>query len=179
MIPALEKRPFKKLLVGERIKLLNSPPELAEPLWKSIVQDRKLRGASWAWLESLDQLRAYLEKHNSDLPNGEVVYLIAKDQSIIGTFHIHSFCYADHKTEVGYAIEKAYEGYGYVAESLKLVESELKRLQFNKIIINCDVKNLRSVSVAEKNGYLREGLLVQDCIEDGQFRDSALFGKIL
>ncbi len=179
MIPALEKRPFEKILTGERVRLLNSPPEFAELLWESILQDRKLRGTSWSWLESLDELREYLRKHNSDLPDGEVVYLIEKDQRIIGTFHVHSFCYADHKTEVGYAIEKTYEGYGYIAETLKLIESELKRLQFNKVIINCDVKNRRSISVAEKNGYMREGLLIQDCIEDGQFRDSALFGKIL
>ncbi len=179
MMSELEKRPFTKTLVGERIKLLSSPPEFAELLWKSILQDRKLRGASWRWLESLDDLREYLEKHNSNLPEGEVVYLIQKNEDIIGTIHIHSFCYADHKTEIGYAVEKTFEGQGYVAEALKLVESELKRLQFNKIIISCDVKNLRSVGFAEKNGYNREGLLLQDCIEDGRFRDSALFGKIL
>ena len=56
---------------------------------------------------------------------------------------------------------------------------EMKRLGFNKVVINCDRNNVRSIQIAERNGFQREGLLLQDCIEDGRFRDSVIFGKIL
>lgn len=85
----------------------------------------------------------------------------------------------DHKAEIGYGIEKGEEGHGYVSEGLMLVEGEMKRLGFNKMIINCDTGNIRSIKVAERNGFRHEGLLLQDCIEDGKFRDSMLFGKLL
>ena len=80
---------------------------------------------------------------------------------------------------IGYGIEKREEGRGYVSEALHAVLGELKRLGFNKAIINCDRENKRSVQVAERNGFLREGLLIQDCIENGRFRDSLIFGRLL
>lgn len=67
----------------------------------------------------------------------------------------------------------------YVTEALQLVELELKRLGFNKIVINCSVENYRSIQVALRNGYRREGTLNQDYLENGKFRDSAIFGRIL
>jgi RimJ/RimL family protein N-acetyltransferase len=48
-----------------------------------------------------------------------------------------------------------------------------------KQVISCDVENKRSINTAEKSGYTREGTLIQDCIENGTFRDSAVFGKII
>ncbi|MBK7892066.1 MAG: GNAT family N-acetyltransferase [Bdellovibrionales bacterium] len=102
-----------------------------------------------------------------------------KDGKAIGSFHVHTISYSDHKAEIGYGIEKGEEGKGYVSESLQLVVAEMKRLGFNKVVINCDRNNVRSIQVAERNGFQREGLLLQDCIEYGRFRDSVIFGKIL
>ena len=176
----LVKSPFRKSLLGPRIQLVEATPDHAELLWQSILKDRLGRnGDSWRWLTSADELKDYLAKNSCDNPNKEVVYLFQKDKTIFGSFHVHTLCYSDYKTEIGYAIEKNFEGHGYVVEAVKLIEEELKRLGFNKIIINCDVENARSVRVAERAGFLLEGTLRQDCIENGKFRDSALFGKLL
>ncbi|MNL36375.1 Ribosomal-protein-serine acetyltransferase [compost metagenome] len=80
---------------------------------------------------------------------------------------------------MGYGIEKGEEGKGYVSEALQLVEAELKRLGFNKMIICCNSDNIRSLKVAERNNFRHEGTLLQDCIENGKFRDTIVFGKLL
>jgi RimJ/RimL family protein N-acetyltransferase len=179
MILSLEKKPFKKVLTGPRIKLIEARPAHAGSLWNSILRDREARGSSWDWLNNLDELKEYLSDNSCEEPKGEVFYLFQKDDQVFGSFHVHTLSYADHKTEIGYALEKSFEGHGYVAEAIELIEKELKRLGFNKMIISCDVNNVRSLKVAEKAGFKREGTLIQDCIENGKFRDSAIFGKIL
>ena len=176
----LVKSPFRKILTGPRFDLIAAHTDHAHKLWESILRDREGRkGASWRWLLSVAELSDYLAKNSPERPSGEVVYVFQKDDVIFGTFHVHTLCYSDYKTEVGYAIEKQFEGHGYVTEAITMIEAELKRLGFNKMIISCDVENTRSIKVAERSGFLREGTLLQDCIEDGKFRDSALFGKLL
>lgn len=176
----LEKLPFSPILKGERVTLRRPEPSHAGQLWQRILKEREARGVSWPWLESEEHLSRWLTKIAVELHEKEAMYLIEVEGSqIAGTFHVHSMSYADHKTEVGYALWKEFEGHGYVNEALQLIEPELKRLGFNKVVIDCDVENQKSLNAAERAGYRREGTLLQNCIEFGKYRDSAIFGKIL
>ena len=180
MLNGLEKKPFSKILSGPRLQLIAASTEHTEALWQSILRDRAGRsGASWRWLTGTAELFEYLSKNSHAHPGHEVVFVLSFKEQIIGTFHIHTICYSDYKTEIGYAIEKSFEGQGFVLEAIHLTEMELVRLGFQKAIINCDVDNARSIRVAERAGFLREGTFLKDCVEDGKFRDSALFGKLL
>jgi ribosomal-protein-serine acetyltransferase len=178
MLSTLEKKQFLTVLKGSRISLVISSPAFTSQVWKYIQRDRKLGGKLYSWIESEQDVAKHVTlESNQDFK--EINYLILKDENAIGSFHIHTISYLDHKAEIGYGIEKGEEGYGYVSEALMLVEVEMKRLGFNKIIINCDTGNIRSINVAQRNGFRHEGLILQDCIEDGKFRDSMLFGKLL
>lgn len=157
---------------------MRSEPSFAGQVWEYIQRDHALGGTLYSWVESFEDVAKHVFKKPS-LDAREIDFLILKDGKAIGSFHVHTISYSDHKAEIGYGIEKGEEGKGYVSESLQLVIAEMKRLGFNKVIISCDKNNVRSIQVAERNGFLREGLFVQDCIEDGRFRDSVLFGKIL
>lgn len=174
----LEKKAFATTLQGSRVQLAQSRPQYTQQVFDYIQRDHKLGGINYSWVETLEDVA----KHITTEPEEnfkEINYLILKDGTAIGSIHVHTISYLDHKAEVGYGIEKGEEGKGYVSESLQLVLSEMKRLGFNKAVINCDKENIRSMKVAEKNGFTYEGLLLQDCIENGRFRDSAIFGKLL
>lgn len=178
MIPALEKKPFAQSLSGSRIRLVQSGPAYTTQVWQYIERDHKLGGDNYKWVECEAEVAKYITTEPA-VDFKEIDYLILKDEKAIGSFHVHTFNYLDHKAEVGYGIEKGEEGNGYVSEALQLVAAEMKRLGFNKLIITCNTDNLRSIKVAERNGFRHEGLLLQDCIEGGKFRDSMLFGKLL
>jgi ribosomal-protein-serine acetyltransferase len=178
MPETLEKKPFATPLIGPRIQLVRSSPAYTTQVWEYIRRDHALGGINYSWVESEQDVAKHITTEPKEDPKA-IDYLILKDGWAIGSFHIHSMVYMDHKAEVGYGIEKGQEGKGYVSEALQLVEAEMKRLGFNKMIINCDVKNARSIKVAERNGFRHEGLFLQDCIENGEFRDSMLFGKLL
>jgi RimJ/RimL family protein N-acetyltransferase len=180
LLKELDKQTFENCLSGERLELIKPNGSFAEPLWQSILRDRASRGSSWEWLQNKEQLKDYLIKKEDDFDKIiNILYLIKIGEEIIGTFYLHSLNYKDHKVEIGSGIEKAYEGKGYIRESMRLAEKELIRHGFNKIVIICDKNNIRSINFAEKNEFKLEGTFVQDYIENGQYVDSLSFGKIL
>jgi ribosomal-protein-serine acetyltransferase len=178
MIPALEKKPFAKNLEGLRIRLARTAPTHTQQVWEYIQRDHKAGGEIYSWVESEEDVAKHITAEPDENAK-EIDYLIFKNSVAIGSIHIHTISYLDYKAEVGYGIEKGEEGKGYVSEALRLIETEMKRLGFNKMIINCNADNTRSIKVAERNGFRHEGLLLQDCIENGKFRDSMVFGKLL
>ena len=64
-------------------------------------------------------------------------------------------------------------------ESVHMLEQELFRNGFNKVIIHTDVLNKNSVNVAKKLGYELEAILKQDRFlkYENRFRDTNCFAK--
>lgn len=178
MLTSLNPRPFSEKLIGPRVSLVRAHPRYTEQVWNYLQRDHAQGGENYRWIESAQDVEKYITSEvRDDLK--EVTYLILKDDKAIGSFHIHTISYADHKAEVGYALEVREVGHGYASAALQLVEAEMKRLGFNKLVIICNADNTRSIKVAKRNDFRREGLLLQDRIEDAKLRDSVIFGKIL
>jgi RimJ/RimL family protein N-acetyltransferase len=174
----LDKKPFPHFLTGPRIFLALASPAYTSQVWDYIQLDHQLGGKNYSWIDGKQEVETYIT-HEPEPNAREFTYLILKSKRVIGTFHVHTISYLDHKAEIGYALQKGKEGFGYVSEALQLIEAEMKKLGFNKLIISCNSKNERSIQVAKRNGFHQEGLLLQDCIENGEFRDSMVFGKLL
>jgi RimJ/RimL family protein N-acetyltransferase len=85
----------------------------------------------------------------------------------------------DKKAELGYWLANNYRGNGYMMEAVRLLEQELFKNGFNKIIIRNDVLNKGSVNVAKNLGYELEGVLKQDnwLPYENRFRDTNCFAK--
>ena len=179
MLVALERKPFAKSLQGPRLVLMRAQAEHAKALWPSVLRDRELRGLSWPQIESFEEFQNYFEESDSEMPKSEVVYVLFKDGAAIGTLHIFSFSYPNHRVEIGYGIEQTYEGQGLVSEAIALAEGELRSLGFNRLEIRCDATNKRSVALAKRNHFVQEAYLKQECIEDGKYRDTLIFAKFL
>lgn len=180
MIEPLKKTPFALSLQHKRITLNFANADFSDQLWKTIEQDKKDREAIWEWIKNQDDVGEYLKDVSQENPSKEVVYTISTENaSCIGTLHLHSISHWNHKLELGYWIAKKFEGQGYVSEALQCVEDEARRQGFHRIEIKCNADNIRSVNLANKNGFLLEGTGRQDCVENGIFRDTCHFGKIL
>jgi ribosomal-protein-serine acetyltransferase len=167
----------------EQIVLRGFGLNQAETLWNQIVSDRHMpeRKNTWPGIHNLQQLRDYLR--NCDVENSdaeEIGYCLTnRNNDLVGTLHLHTISWAHQKLELGYWLHFEFEGRGYVTTALRLMEAVLKNMGFQKIEIRCDPRNVRSCRVAERNQYIKEGHLRQDKIENGAFRDTFIFGKIL
>ena len=82
--------------------------------------------------------------------------------------------------EVGYYAEQSMQGQGYITEGLVTAcEFCFTVLDAHKLILGCDPDNVASCRVAEKAGFIREGLRRRHVIfEDGSIADSALYGML-
>jgi RimJ/RimL family protein N-acetyltransferase len=78
--------------------------------------------------------------------------------------------------EIGYWIRRSEEGHGYVTEAVRLlVRVAFDELAANRLEIRCDPKNVRSLRVAERAGFVHEATLRRQARRnDGTLRDTCV-----
>lgn len=85
----------------------------------------------------------------------------------IGDIALKNFEKRVPKAEIGYYLDGAAEGQGYASEALRAVTTfGFDHVGLNKIFIKMTIQNHRSYRLAERCGYVREGMLRQDFRSD-------------
>ena len=79
--------------------------------------------------------------------------------------------------EIGYWLRQTAEGHGYMTEAGRLLCSlAFKTLGAQRVIIRCEAGNARSAAVAQRLGFVQEGILRNESRDtSGDVRDMALF----
>jgi RimJ/RimL family protein N-acetyltransferase len=82
------------------------------------------------------------------------------DNTVIGHCIIREIDWTVPKGEIGYWIDAGYEGKGYVREAVEaLVTFAFKTLDMKKLFLRAVPQNRRSLDLAEKCGFSKEGYL--------------------
>lgn len=78
---------------------------------------------------------------------------------------------------LGYWIRVSEQGHGYVTEAVRLLTTfVLESLHAQRVEITCDARNTRSIAVAERVGFVREGRLRNVWRDaDGTLADELVF----
>lgn len=176
---------MKITLKGPRIKLMHLEPSMHNA---KLVYDVLIKNKHFLlpWMQWLNNTKSVKDTHNfltqSDKKweqDSAYEYFIVLDDKIIGSCGAVVVDKINKKAELGYWLANDYRGNGYVMESVRLLEQELFKNGFNKIIIHNDVLNTNSVNVAKKLGYELEAVLKQDrwLPYEKRFRDTNCFAK--
>ena len=82
--------------------------------------------------------------------------------------------------EIGYWIRPEAAGQGHVSEAVGLLAAlAFDRLAARRVEIRCDSRNLKSRAVAERCGFVLEGVLRCDSLGvDDSVRDTAVYSRI-
>lgn len=82
--------------------------------------------------------------------------------------------------EIGYWCRTPYAGQGYVTESTNAIAAlGFETLGARRILIRADTRNQRSRAVAERCGFVFEGIHHNDSLDNqGQLRDTAYYAKV-
>ena len=101
-------------------------------------------------------------------------------ERFIGMFSLFKFDWKVPKGEIGYWVRSSATGRGFATEAtLALTKSGIETLGLARVEIRCDAKNLRSRAVAERAGYLLEGILRNECRDPhGKLRDTCIYAEI-
>jgi ribosomal-protein-alanine N-acetyltransferase len=84
-----------------------------------------------------------------------------------------------YRTELGYMILPEHNNKGYVTEAVKtILNYAFNELNFNSIEATIDPNNLASEKVLQKNGFVKEGHLIENFFYDNQFIDSVIYSLL-
>ena len=97
----------------------------------------------------------------------------------IGNCGLCRLHWPNRRGEVGYALNRAYWGKGYMNEALQaLLQFAFVDLDMHRLEADIDPRNTASTGALERLGFQREGLLRERWIVGGEICDSVLYGLL-
>ena len=176
---------MKYVLKGKRLLLMHLAPSMhnASLMYSVLVKNKKYL---LPWMQWLNDTKSVKDTYNFVVQSDKnwqkdkaYEYAVVLNDEIIGMCGAVTVDKTNKKAELGYWLAKDYRGNGYITESVHVLEQELFKNGFNKIIIHTDVLNKNSVNVAKKSGYKLEAVLKQDRFlkYENRFRDTNCFVK--
>lgn len=136
-------------------------------------------------IQSLDDTRAYIQRHNRayDAGRGLACLIIFKGDPV-GMVYLDKIVSVVRKAEIGYWIAKNHEGQGIVTQSTRgLLAHAFEVLKLNRIAlkfkhVSHTHENYRSRRIAERLGFTEEGILRQDGMTKGVFMDMVMYSLL-
>jgi ribosomal-protein-serine acetyltransferase len=120
-----------------------------------------------------DDIKPYINSYLEKYKNGSgYLFGLWDSNRIIGSIVIREIDNEAKWAEIGYMIDRKYQGKGLITITCNLVINFLfKELEMEKIVICCDDQNLASKKLAEKMGFVLEGIIrnhmnVNNCISN-------------
>ena len=148
---------------GERVQLRRSLPSHASAVWQYIKdnQDFFMKWQNSCWKSEKD-IFDYFTELNSDKNHKDFYYTIFLGDIIIGTVNCWDISTWRMACQLGYEINPEYAGHGYATESVKLLVKGLIKAGFVRIKIECATENVPSMNLAQKTGFVCEGIMKKD-----------------
>ncbi|RYZ18371.1 MAG: GNAT family N-acetyltransferase, partial [Chitinophagaceae bacterium] len=127
------------------------------------------RNRDWLrkWLPWVDYMRTTQHVHSyidrcreQHLAGTDIGFVIFYDEQLIGRIGIHNVDQRNRIGAIGYWIDHAYAGKGIVTKACKeMLQLGFENLQLHRMEIRCATGNDKSAAVAERLGFLKEGVL--------------------
>jgi len=134
-----------------------------------------------AWTQ-IAQAEAYVARATAAAQSGELFpWAIADAASdrLIGALTLHSLHAEQRRAEVGYSLSPDFQGRGIAAEALHCgLAHAFDVLGLRRIEADVDPRNVASCRLLERLGFVREGLLRQRWLVNGEVCDSAFYGLL-
>jgi ribosomal-protein-serine acetyltransferase len=133
-----------------------------------------------ATLSSPGAARAHLERAATSAAAGERFewHLFVQD-SLCGALRLRDIDHADRKASIGYFLGSQFTGKGIVTTALQAMLAWcFGPLGLNRVELRCATRNVASMRVAERLGFVREGMLRQDECLNGVFVDHYVYGLL-
>ena len=165
-----------------RLRLREIRPDDADALFAVHSDPRVMRYWSFpAWTDPA-QARAKVAAILDERARGAVyVWAVADAGSdcLIGSIAAFALDRVHKRAEVGYSLHADWQGRGLAQEALRAVLAFLvDEAGFERIEADIDPRNAPSCRLAERLGFVREGVLLGRWHVDGEACDTALYGLL-
>ena len=134
-----------------------------------------------AWTQAA-QAQAYVARATAAAESGELYPWAIADagsDQLIGALTLHSLHVEQRRAEVGYSLSPEFQGRGVAAEALRCgLAHAFDALGLRRIEADVDPRNDASCRLLERIGFVREGLLRQRWLVNGELCDTAFYGLL-
>ncbi len=101
------------------------------------------------------------------------------DPAMIGTITIWKIDKAHHRAEIGYLLSPDWQGKGLMTEALQaMLAYAFGTLHLHSLEANVNPDNAASITLLERNGFVREAYFRENFYFEGKFEDSAIYSLI-
>ena len=171
-----------RLAIDEVTELRPLEPRHAEEVFAAVNHDRAMLRE---WLPWVDAARA--ARDTEVFLEGQMQKLARQEELTIGIWRDNRFSGAigvifktDAPTaEIGYWLRAAAQGHGVMTRALRAVLQHLfQDLEINRVEIHSSPENARSCAVAERLGFVKEGLMREAQLLHGRYLDHCLYAML-
>lgn len=154
----------------------------AQALFAIWSDAQAMRYFSFPPMSQLDEATDRIARKLRTAADGEALICVAELQStgeVVGDcalFHADEPC---RRAEIGFSLQRRNWGSGYMSEAASaLIEHAFGVVRLRRIEADIDPRNTASARLLERLGFVREGLLRERWVVDGEVSDSALYGLL-
>jgi len=169
--------------IGPEVALRLLEARHSDELYQLIRQNWERLRVWVPWLRltsTVDQTREYVQRSLHRFANGKGFSAgIWLGDQLVGQIALEYIDRDNRLTEIGYWIDAGVEGKGIVTKACQhLVDYAFGELDLNRVQIRCAVENTRSRAIAQRLGFVEEGVLRQvEQLETG-YVDLVIYGML-
>ncbi|MGN6318624.1 GNAT family N-acetyltransferase [Trinickia sp.] len=174
--------PDASMLSTARLTLRPLRAEDAAPLFAMYSDVQFMRYWSFPVMTRFEQVVDYLARRmQGSATETEIVWAveIAATHEAIGICSLFDLDAASKRAEIGFGLQRAFWGRGYMSEAARaVVDCAFDMLHLRRIEAEIDPRNGASARILERLGFVKEGLLRERWMVDGNVSDSAIYGLL-
>lgn len=133
-------------------------------------------------IRDLNTAQLFVEQKMQQALRKELFFFVILyiENEIIGNVTIKNIDWTVPKCELSYFIDQAYEGKGYTSRVMpEIVKHCFEELGMEKLYLRIATENIASKSIAQKNGFIQEGLMRNEYrTGEGALIDIAYYGLL-
>lgn len=120
--------------------------------------------------------RKLAEQRQAPRTRFDLAVMLRAEDRLVGTCGIVVSCPEHRGAWSGYCFNRDYWGHGYATEAARaIIAFGFEQLDLHRISAICDPRNTASARVMEKSGMRREGHLLKDLWQKGEWIDSYIY----
>jgi ribosomal-protein-serine acetyltransferase len=158
-------------------------PDDAEKLFRLTDNNRKYLEPWLDWIHKVkeeddskrfieDSIQKYQDKVSMEMG-------IWENDVLIGCIGLHGLSERARRANVGYWLGNEYSGQGIMTKSVKsLIDYSFNKLNLNRIGVEIATENKKSLAVAERLGFVKEGVIRQYEFINNRFLDYVVLSKL-
>lgn len=174
---------FSRFKIAQHEIILALPEEgHAAGLFEVISNDRETLSRWMPWAEttqSINDERQFIRYARAQITNYDLLLCtIIVDGQPVGMVDLHNINKQHHTAELGYWLSSEYQGQGVMTTAVNhLIAHAFTQMGINKIILQADSENSKSIAVAHRLGFVFEATLKSQIRYRDTYKNLNIFAK--